>query len=88
MSHGGVIAIVFALAHPDRVRTITLIEPPAFWMLPNHGYDDTGAREMQELLSSCAAARLVRSTSNGFDACSVTARVDARPDRHHSGRSG
>jgi pimeloyl-ACP methyl ester carboxylesterase len=52
MSHGGVIALVFALANPERVRTLTLIEPPAFWMLPNHGYDDTGAREMQELVSS------------------------------------
>ena len=52
MSHGGVIAIVFALAKPARVRTLTLIEPPAFWMLPNHGNDDTGAREMQELLAA------------------------------------
>jgi pimeloyl-ACP methyl ester carboxylesterase len=52
MSHGGVIAIVFALANPHRVRTLTLIEPPAFWVLPNHGYDDEGARAMQELVSS------------------------------------
>ncbi len=52
LSHGGVVAIVFALGHPDRVRTLTLIEPPAFWMLPNHGYDDGGAREIQELVSS------------------------------------
>lgn len=52
MSHGGVIAIIYALGNPDRVRTLTLIEPPAFWMLPNHGHDDKGAREMQELLSS------------------------------------
>ena len=52
MSHGGVIALVFALANPERVRTLTLIEPPAFWILPNHGYDDPGARAMQELVRS------------------------------------
>jgi pimeloyl-ACP methyl ester carboxylesterase len=52
MSHGGVVAIVFALQNPQRVRTLTLIEPPAFWVLPNHGRDMEGAREMQALVSS------------------------------------
>src|SRR5262245_45674003 len=52
MSHGGVTALLFALENPQRVRTLTLIEPPAFWLLPNHGYDDVGARQMQELVSS------------------------------------
>jgi pimeloyl-ACP methyl ester carboxylesterase len=52
MSHGGVVAIVFALQNPQRVRTLTLIEPPAFWVLPNHGRDMEGAREMQALISS------------------------------------
>ena len=52
MSHGGVIALAFALEAPERVRTLTLIEPPAFWVLPNHGQDDDGAREMQAFVSS------------------------------------
>ena len=52
MSHGGVTGLLFALQNPRRVRTLTLIEPPAFWVLPNHGYDDAGAREMQEFVSS------------------------------------
>ena len=52
MSHGGVVALVFALQSPQRVRTLTLIEPPAFWVLPNHGRDMEGARAMQALLSS------------------------------------
>ena len=51
MSHGGVTGLVFALQNPRRVRTLTLIEPAAFWVLPNHGYDDAGAREMQEFAS-------------------------------------
>ena len=52
MSLGGVVALVYALDDPGRVRTLTLIEPPAFWMLPNHGRDDKGAREMQAFVSS------------------------------------
>jgi pimeloyl-ACP methyl ester carboxylesterase len=43
-------ADVIGMSHG--VRTLTLIEPPAFWTLPNHGRDDKGAREMQALLSS------------------------------------
>ena len=50
MSHGAVIALEFALRTPERVRTLTLIEPPAFWVLPNRGLDDEGSRSMQELL--------------------------------------
>ncbi len=30
-SFGGVVALDFALNHPDRVRTLALFEPPAFW---------------------------------------------------------
>ncbi len=45
-------AIVFALENPQRVRTLTQIEPPAFWLLPNHGRDTEGAREMQAFVSS------------------------------------
>lgn len=55
MSHGGVIALVFAMQDPRRVRTLTVIEPPAFWLLPNHGRDDAGARAMQELIGSLRA---------------------------------
>ena len=58
MSHGGVIAIVFALQNPQRVRTLTLIEPPAFWLLPNHGHDTEGAREMQAFVSSLRGRRI------------------------------
>lgn len=52
MSHGGVTALLFALGNPQRVRTLTLVEPPAFWVLPNHGNDDSGARAMQQFVSS------------------------------------
>lgn len=39
-SYGGVITLDYALGHPDGVRTLTLIEPPAFWVL-----DATGTME-------------------------------------------
>ena len=58
MSHGGVTALLFALENPQRVRTLTLVEPPAFWLLPDHGADDAGAREMQRFLSSLRNATI------------------------------
>lgn len=32
-SYGSEIALSYAIHHPDRVRSLTLIEPPAFWVL-------------------------------------------------------
>jgi pimeloyl-ACP methyl ester carboxylesterase len=66
MSHGGVIGLVFALENPRRVRTLTLIEPPAFWVLPNHGYDDAGARRMQEFISSLRHATITEAHVERF----------------------
>ena len=31
---GAMVALDFALDHPQRVRTLTLFEPPAFWVMP------------------------------------------------------
>lgn len=36
-SHGGAVALAFALEYPERVRTITLIEPEAPWLLRETG---------------------------------------------------
>src|SRR5262249_42644237 len=32
-SYGGLIALDFALDHPDRVRALALFEPPAYWVV-------------------------------------------------------
>jgi pimeloyl-ACP methyl ester carboxylesterase len=32
-SYGAAISLTFALEHADRIRSLTLIEPPAFWVL-------------------------------------------------------
>lgn len=36
-SYGGFVTLDYALNHPERVRTLTLIEPPAFWVLAAAG---------------------------------------------------
>ena len=66
MSHGGVTGLLFALQNPGRVRTLTLVEPPAFWVLPNHGYDDAGAREMQEFVGSLRSATITEAHVERF----------------------
>jgi pimeloyl-ACP methyl ester carboxylesterase/ketosteroid isomerase-like protein len=58
MSHGGVTALLFALGNPHRVRTLTLVEAPAFWVLPNHGHDDPGASPMQQFVGSLRGATI------------------------------
>jgi pimeloyl-ACP methyl ester carboxylesterase len=37
-SHGGLVALAFALEYPERVRTLTLIEPEAAWILRETGH--------------------------------------------------
>lgn len=49
-SYGALIALDFALDHPERVRTLTLIEPPTFWVLSATGrMDSQSQREATEL---------------------------------------
>lgn len=49
-SLGALIALQFALEHPERVRTLTLAEPPAFWVVPkNELQSSPGMRAMYEL---------------------------------------
>jgi pimeloyl-ACP methyl ester carboxylesterase len=52
-SYGAFIALDYALDHPERIRTLTLIEPPAFWVLSaTNRLDDTSraqSKAMREL---------------------------------------
>ena len=49
-SYGAAIALDFALDHPTRIRTLTLIEPPAFWVLSATGtLDQPSARGIEAL---------------------------------------
>lgn len=48
-SNGGRAALDFGLAFPDRVRTLTTIEPAAYWLV-----DDENARAIGEFIADCA----------------------------------
>jgi pimeloyl-ACP methyl ester carboxylesterase len=48
-SYGALITLHFALDHPERVRSLTLIEPPAVWVLPGHGRGDPGVEALHRL---------------------------------------
>lgn len=44
-SYGAFIALDYALDHPDRIRTLALIEPPALWVLEATGKWDEDAQQ-------------------------------------------
>jgi pimeloyl-ACP methyl ester carboxylesterase len=51
-SYGGLATLDFALDHPDRIRTLTLIEPPALWVLHALGSMDDEAQKSETLLKT------------------------------------
>jgi pimeloyl-ACP methyl ester carboxylesterase len=53
-SGGGRALIEFALAYPKRVRTLTLVEPAAAWILDGLGERHAEVEEMQSLLHGLA----------------------------------
>jgi pimeloyl-ACP methyl ester carboxylesterase len=61
-SYGALVALDFALDHPERVRTLTLIEPPALWTLPDHG---SALPDVQQLK---ALSRVVEGVDVSIDA--------------------
>jgi pimeloyl-ACP methyl ester carboxylesterase len=51
-SFGALTSLDFALDHPDRIRTLTLIEPPAFWVLRENGQLDMQSRDILNFFES------------------------------------
>lgn len=49
-SFGGEVTLDYALDHPERVRSLTLIEPPAFWVLRSQGTIDGDAKQIVNML--------------------------------------
>jgi pimeloyl-ACP methyl ester carboxylesterase len=50
-SNGGRMAIDFALAHPERIKTLTLIEPAAWWLVEDI---DSSAKNFAVFVADCA----------------------------------
>lgn len=49
-SYGALVTLDYALDHPSRVRTLTLIEPPGFWVLESAGeLDERSRRERDDM---------------------------------------
>jgi pimeloyl-ACP methyl ester carboxylesterase len=53
-SGGGRALMEFALSYPDRVRSLTLVEPAAYWVLEQLGEPDPEVDEVNELLQGLA----------------------------------
>ncbi|MFE0257865.1 alpha/beta fold hydrolase [Streptomyces sp. NPDC059010] len=53
-SGGGRALIEFALAHPERVRTLTLVEPAAYWILDSLGEADPEVARLNQFLHALA----------------------------------
>jgi pimeloyl-ACP methyl ester carboxylesterase len=57
-SHGGGAAINVALANPGRVRTLTLAEPDAFWLLHVKGLFGPDAEELRDAMADYTRAEV------------------------------
>ncbi|MDT0541260.1 MULTISPECIES: alpha/beta hydrolase [Streptomyces] len=53
-SGGGRALIEFALAHPERVRTLTLVEPAAYWILDGRGESAPEVARLNQFLHALA----------------------------------
>ena len=53
-SGGGRALIEFVLAYPDRVRSLTLVEPAAYWLLEQLGEGDIAVERLNEFLHGLA----------------------------------
>ena len=51
-SFGAATSLDYALDHPERVRTLTLIEPPALWVLGGETPEDGAFKKMVEMMDS------------------------------------
>ncbi len=57
-SFGAAIALSYAIANPSRVRTLTLIEPPAIWVLRSRGPLSADMLERQRSLAAMWRAEI------------------------------
>jgi len=82
-SYGAAITLEYALDNPSRVRTITLIEPPAFWTLDATSSWDAESRKESEDIRALYADMKARGTVSEDDlATFVRAVAICPPDKN------
>jgi pimeloyl-ACP methyl ester carboxylesterase len=82
-SYGAAITLEYALDNPSRVRTLTLIEPPAFWTLDATSSWDAESRSESERLRALYADMKARGTVSEDDlATFVRAVAICPPDKN------
>ena len=66
-SYGGAVALHIARTRPERVRSVTLVEPSAFHLLRNGDATDLAAlREIMSVAADASAALAIGDYSGGF----------------------
>lgn len=87
-SYGAVVALHFAATRPERVRTLTLFEPPVFWILPDAEYErDAIGREIRDLTSAMTPSAAPSDEQLFRFRCLLGACPPALPDHADSARA-
>lgn len=63
-SAGGTLALDFALEHAERVRSLTLIEPAALWVLRDAGVFGRFEARVRRRIEDCSACRRASETAD------------------------
>jgi pimeloyl-ACP methyl ester carboxylesterase len=87
-SHGGLVSLAFALEYPERVRTLTLIEPSAFWILRETGRASDALSGAEADDRSLSGRRLPSMTSRTSSSGPAWASPATTSSRCRSGRCG
>ncbi len=58
-SYGAVIALDFALNHPEKIRSLILFEPPSFWIADEKKESPEGMKQMQEHTTDFIPSRII-----------------------------
>lgn len=65
-SGGGRALVEFALAYPDRVRSLTLVEPAAYWVLEQLGESDPDVGSINKFIHGLAGANITENDLAAF----------------------
>lgn len=65
-SYGGHVSLAFALQYPQRVRTLTVIEPPAVWVLRETGHAPGALGQSEAFDRSTAGREITVEDLKGF----------------------